>query len=450
MKSLSGTLVAWLLPPLLIVGAVAASGAYVFMERRLNAAYDQDLGDIARTLVPYLREKDGRVWLAFNEQADAVLRADSRDQIYYAVKDAGGKLMAGDAALPTPPAFQDDLTVFWNDTRRGQSIRAVALTSYIAGTSVVVMAAETTHKRDSAARDAMLSAIAPAALLSIAAVAAIFFGVRRGLEPVDRLRTELQSRTHVDLRPVQEDQVVEELRPLVQELNGMLQRLESAQHAQARFIANAAHQLRTPIAGLVTQLDLARSDPEGASHLEHARQAAARLARLAQQILSLAAADPLSNPSPSRETVDLAQVVRDRAETWLRAAPGVEMEFDLQPARVQGSALLIGELVANLVDNACRYGGRNVKVATRREGRHATLEVQDDGPGVPPGERTRIFERFHRLGDLSAQGSGLGLAIVAEIAQRHGAAVQVTEARGRLTNERACPAGVRVVVSFPA
>lgn len=442
MKSLRATLLAWLLPPLLIVGAVAATGAYVFMERRLNAAYDQDLGDIARAIVPYLREKDGKIWLAFTEQADAVLRADSRDRIYYAVKDASGGLIAGDVAVPSPPPFRDDVPMFWNDRHQSEPVRAVALMSYVAGQAVTIIAAETTTKRKSAARDAMLSAIAPVVLLSMASAAAIFFGVRRGLGPVDRLREELQSRTHVDLRPVDEVHVADELQPLVRELNEMLRRLESAQHSQARFIANAAHQLRTPIAGLVTQIDLARGN-DGDMHLEHARQAAARLARLAQQVLSLAAADPLSNPAPTHETSDLADIVKGHAETWLRHARGVEMEFDLQPAAVHGNALLIGELAANLVDNASRYGARNVKVSTRREGDRAILEVEDDGPGIPPEQRSRIFERFHRLGDLSTEGSGLGLAIVAEIAQRYGATVEVTEARNN-------PSGLRVVVSFPA
>ncbi|MGZ5100769.1 MAG: sensor histidine kinase [Usitatibacter sp.] len=444
MKSLSRTLLAWLVPPLFVVGVVAASGAYVFMERRLTAAYDQDLGDIARALVPYLRDKDGNVLLAFSDQADAVLRADSRDQIFYAVKDDAGRLIAGDPALPSPPPFSDDMPLFWNDVRQGERIRAVALVSYIAGTPVIVVAAETMNKRDSASRDAMFSAISPVALLSIAAVAALFFGVRRGLGPVERLREQLLSRSHVDLGPVDEGNAAEELKPLVHALNDMLGRLNSAQSSQARFIANAAHQLRTPIAGLVTQIDLARTGgPEGQTHLEHARAAAARLARLAQQILSLAAADPISNPAPSREDCDLAAIVTEHAGEWLRARPDVEMEFDLQSAPVHGNALLIGELASNLVDNAARYGARNVKVATSSRGAHAILEVEDDGPGIPPQERTRIFERFHRLAAAPSDGSGLGLAIVAEIAQQHEASVNVEDARGGGT-------GTRVVVSFPA
>jgi two-component system sensor histidine kinase TctE len=441
-RSLSATLLAWLLPPLLVVGAVAAAGASVFMQRRLDAAYDQDLGDIARALVPYLRVSEERVWLAFDEQADAVLRADSRDRIYYAVKDWDGRLVAGDRSVPSPPVAVTDYTPhFWNDERFGRPVRAVALAAPIAGHSVTVIAVETTNKRESAASDAILSAIAPVAMLTLAAMAAVFVGVRRGLGPVNRLREELQARSHVDLSPVDVAHVADELQPLVGELNEMLGRLQTAQHAQARFIANAAHQLRTPIAGLVTQIDLARGPRGDVAHLEQARTAAARLARLAQQILSLAAADPVSNPSPPEEAVDLANVLKDRAETWLRGAGDVELEFDLQPAPVRGSELLLGELASNLVDNACRYGARTVRLATRIEGGRAMLEIEDDGPGIPPGERTRIFERFHRLAGPSTEGSGLGLAIVAEIAQRHGARIDVGDAR-------ASPTGTCVRVSF--
>ena len=444
MASLRQRLLAWLLPPLLVVGAVAAFGAYVFMERRLTAAYDQDLGDIARTLVPYLRtSEDGGILLDFTPQADAVLRADSADQIYYAVIDAKGRFATGDAALPLPPPFAGPGPYFWDGIRHGEAIRTVALRSSLEGSPVIVLAAETTVKRERAARDAMLSAITPVLLLSIAAIAAVIFGVRRGLGPVEQLREQLQARSHVDLRPVKESEAMEELRPLVQELNGMLARLQAAQDTQVRFIANAAHQLRTPIAGLVTQLDLARSGNDR-KHLEQAREAAARLARLARQILSLAAADPISNPAHKDEDSDLAAIVKSHADQWLRSATprDVELEFELEPAKVRGSSLLIGELATNLVDNASRYGASTVRISTKRANGRSVLEVADNGPGIPPSERAHIFERFTRLDKESTEGSGLGLAIVSEIAQRHHATVALTDGLGG--------AGTRIEVAFPA
>jgi len=420
-----------LLLPLLVVGATAATGAYMFMARRLTEAYDLDLGDIARTLVPYVKWRDGKLELDLTDAADAVLRADSTDHVYYVVRDGDGRVIAGDPHLGRPPRLPGDSLLYWNDTLEGRPIRAVALEAAVGGRPVSVVAAETTFKRQHAEEDALLSAIAPAGLLSFAAVIAVVVGVRRGLGPLERLREELQARSHVDLRPVEEGRVVEELRPLVQELNLMLARLKDAQSTQARFIANAAHQLRTPIAALITQLDAARREgDEREAHFAQAREGAARLARLAQQVLSLAAADPVSNPVARTEACDMADIVKSHADAWVRSASTrhVDLEFDLAPAPIEGDPVLVGEMVANLVDNATRYGARYVLVGTRREGSHSVLEVVDDGPGIPPQERDRIFERFRRLDRQTGEGSGLGLAIVREIAQRYGGRVELDDA----------------------
>jgi len=444
MESLRLRLLAWLLLPLLVVGATAATGAYLFMERRLTSAYDLDLGDIARALVPYIKAREGRIVLELTDVADAILRADSTDHIYYAVRDGEGNVIAGDRHLKPPPRLPGEDLLFWYDTLDGRPIRAVALETATGGMPVSVVAAETTNKRQHASEDAMLSAIAPAALLSLAAIVAVIFGVRRGLGPLERLREELQSRSHVDLRPVEEGHVVEELKPLVRELNLMLARLKDAQSTQARFIANAAHQLRTPIAAIVTQLELAgREGTDRGTHFQNAREGAARLARLAQQVLSLAAADPVSNPVARSEPCDLAEIVKAHADGWVRAASSrdVDVEFDLAPAPIVGDPVLVGELATNLVDNATRYGARYVLVGTRRSGKLSILEVVDDGPGIPAAERTRIFERFRRLDAQMTDGSGLGLAIVSEIAQRHEATVEVDDAPSGK--------GTRIRVSFP-
>ena len=444
MRSLRLRLLAWLLPPLLVVAVVAAGGAYMFLERRLTAAYDHDLGDIARALVPYIREERGRLFIDFTPQAEAVLRADSLDQIYYGLLDENGTGVAGDRALPVADPAPAPIPRFWNDSRLGVPVRAVVLDTHTGARAVRVIAAETTHKRMRASRDAALSAIIPAVLLLVAAVTGIVLGVGRGLRPLDAMRDSLQARSHLDLRPFDDRQVDDELKALVGALNGMLARLDDAQRRQARFIANAAHQLRTPIAGVITQLDLAKS--EGAdreTQLRHAREGTARLARLAQQILSLAAADPLSNPGTPDVRCDLAEIVTSHADEWLRMAHslGVELEFELDPAPVQGNAVLLGELAANLVHNSARYGARTVTVATRATEHVSILEVTDDGPGIPAGERERVFERFSRLDPQSTEGSGLGLAIVSEIAQRHRGAIDLADGPDGQ--------GTRIAIAFP-
>lgn len=445
MHSLRRHLLAWLLPPLVIVVTVAAGGAFLLLRDRLNASFDQDLSDIAAALLPHVyRKADGNLGLALSTQTDKVLRSDSTDQVYYAVRTPKGEYIGGDGELVMPPEAAAIATYFWTPVVHGVRVRATLRPEVVDGTPVVLIAAETMNKRDRAQWEALLGTVLPAALLSLAAAAMVLYGVRRGLAPLERLREEIQARSFQDLRPIDEVGVAEELKPVVRELNDMLGRLAQAQGTQVRFVANAAHQLRTPIAGLVAQLDLARDDPSRGVHLAQARAGAARLARLAQQLLSLAAADPASNPSMERRDCDLSEIVRGKADSWLRTTlpRGVEVEFDLDKAPIHGNPVLVGELATNLVDNASRYGARNVIVATRRAGNGSLLEVSDDGPGIPPGERGRIFERFYRLDNESTEGSGLGLAIVREIAQRHGASVELTEPPNH--------PGTRVGVMFPA
>lgn len=445
MASLERRLLAWLVGPLLVVGAVTAVSAFLLIERRLTAAFDQDLSDIAAALVPHLSASEGRITLQFPVEADEVLRTDRADRIYYSVSTPEGTWIAGDRGLPRPPRHSDGGPVIYDAMHLGSRVRAVVLEPTVDGIPVVVTAAETTKKRDSAALETLGAAVLPVIALLLAALGAVVLGVRRALHPVEQLRAEIQSRSPTDLRPVDEELAVTELKPLVRELNQMLERLDESQRTQARFVANAAHQLRTPVAALVNQLDLADANAApGDAHVANARAAAGRLARLMQQLLSLAAADPSSNPSTAQERFDLAETVRSRAGEWLRLANsrGAELVFDIAPAPVVGNSLLAGELANNLVDNAVRYGARQVSIAARVVGDRALLEVTDDGPGIPAADREHVFERFYRVNGSLAEGSGLGLAIVREIAERHGATVHMGEGpEGR---------GTRVGVLFRA
>ncbi|HST02638.1 MAG TPA: sensor histidine kinase N-terminal domain-containing protein, partial [Usitatibacter sp.] len=211
MKSLRGRLLAWLLVPLVVVGVVATTGAYAFLQRRLTDAYDLDLGDIARALVPFIRMQDGRQVLTIERQAEAVLRADSTDQIYYSIVDDMGEVLAGEANMPRPPFVPNENARFYDASYAGHPIRVAVLRALVQGHPVQVMAAETTRKRERAHRDALLSAFVPTTLLSAAAVLAVLLGVRGGLRPVDDLRRQLKARTHLDLSPVHEPASADEL-----------------------------------------------------------------------------------------------------------------------------------------------------------------------------------------------------------------------------------------------
>ena len=431
---------------MVVVLALAAAGSFQLLHEHQTAAFDEDLADIATATVTHVGMQEGVPALLIPTQSSTVLRSDAETRVYYALFNAEGRLLAGEPELRIAPASSNPGPHFWYGTVDGKAVRVTSRQVPVGAGAVTLAVAETMNKRERARLETLLSVIVPAVLLCIAAAVMVLFGVKRGLAPLERLREEIQARSYQDLSPISDADVAEELKPVLRELNNMLGRLGEAQRTQVRFVANAAHQLRTPIAGLLAQLDLVRAgtEVERAAHLGQARSSAERLARLAQQLLSLASADPASNPEVEQRKCDLSDIVRDRADSWLRATlqRGVEVEFDLDIAPIRGNPTLLGELATNLVDNASRYGARNVRISTRHWGRSSLLEVTDDGPGIPPEERGRIFERFYRLDNESTEGSGLGLAIVREIAQRHGASVELSERPGE--------SGTRVGVMFPA
>ena len=226
--------------------------------------------------------------------------------------------------------------------------------------------------------------------------------------------------------------------------------MAQASRNQQRFLANAAHQLRTPLAGLQahTELALAKSLPaEVRAELEQVHQSTIRTARLANQLLALARAEPGARGNAAE--LNLKALAESEADGWVHQALArdVDLGFELDWAPVQGDAFLLREALANLVHNAIEYsqrGGR-VTVRTGGNGTHSFLEVEDDGPGIPPPERERVLERFYRVPGTPGTGSGLGLAIVREIASGHGATISITDAMAGSSATRGC----RVAITFP-
>ena len=268
--------------------------------------------------------------------------------------------------------------------------------------------------------------------MAAAAAALFWFGIRRSLAPLDRLRDEIEHRSPADLAPVASSATPLEVKPLVTALNQLLSRLQEALGTQQRFIANAAHQLRTPLAGLKMHVALARREVqtgEARALIDMIASETERASHLANQLLTLARAEPSSSLQGARQPVNLHDVASRAVQGWVpRAlARGIDLGFELQDAWSLGDPLLLRELLANLVDNAINYtpSGGNVTVRTRVDGGAAVLEVEDCGPGIPESEHERVFERFYRLPGTGGEGCGLGLAIVREIAERHGARVQL-------------------------
>jgi two-component system sensor histidine kinase TctE len=440
-------LLLWLLPPLFALLLASLAADYRFVYAPANAGYDHSLSDTALAISSCVGIHDGKPTLALSQQAERVLRVDSHDRIYFAVRDGNGNLIAGDAELPPVNGAPSENPSFYDGQVADKPIRgAVFRTSTPAG-EVLIQVAETTIKRQLLAQRILTALIIPFILIAFLVVAAVVFVVGAALEPLRRLRTEVEDRPPQDLSPLPEEPVPEEVRPLIAAINRLFFRVAESIAAEQRFLANAAHQLRTPVTALQTQIELAEleEDPQKQkARLRQLGQAAERVSRLVQQLLSLARAMP--SGAIAMQPLDLRDIVERIASSHLDAAIArdIDLGFESEHATVAGIGFLLQELLANLVDNALHYiptGGR-VTVRSRREGDACIMEVEDDGPGIPADERDRIFDRFYRRAGSPGDGCGLGLSIVREIAELHGGRVDIMDA--------ASPTGACVRVTLPA
>ena len=453
-QSLRGQLLRQLLPPVAALLALATVIAYFPTIEPATAAYDQALIDVGLALGDRIEVDGGKYSLDLPRAAERMLRTDRYDSIYFHVSAPDGSSIAGDEGMRPPPPDEtpQDHVIAYDGMYAGKDVRAVAVLVPCNGKRCMVQVAETTYKRQRLLRYIVLSSLVPTVLIALATLLIVWFGVKRGLEPLDLLSEEIKRRSPRDLRPVEAAAAPEEARPLVSALNALLEEVAEANQNQQRFLANAAHQLRTPLAGLQahTELALAQPVPEACrAELEQVHLATVRTARLANQLLALARAEPGGGLAAGLVPTDLRQVVQGAADEWVHRAMARDLDlgFDLADARVLGDAFLLREALANLVHNSFEHtpaGGHvTVRTGLRTEDGRPLLEVEDEGPGIPPAERERVLERFYRVPGTKGTGSGLGLAIVREIAGLHGAEVEIGE-------PRAGGRGCRVALIFPA
>jgi len=444
-------LLRWMLPPIVALLGLGAVLAYYPALEAAGDAFDLALTNDGIAIGQRIRADWGSYWVDLPGAADQVLRTDKYDTIFYGVRGPDGAGLAGDAGLPSPPAgaVEREGAVLYDAHYRGRKVRAVQVAVPCAPATCTVQVAETTRKRDRLVRSILFSSLLPDALIALAMLAIVWFGVTRGLAPLGRISDEIRARTPKALAPIDPSHAPAETRALVDALNQLLQQVAEASRNQQRFVENAAHQLRTPLAGLQahTELALRQEDPEARrAALEHVRRATARTVRIANQLLALSRAEPGGAARAAAEAVDLRALAGSAADEWVHQAlgRGIDLGFELADAVVQGDGFLLREALANLVHNALEYtpAGGTVTVRTGRRGAEALLEVEDDGPGIPPAERERVLERFYRVAGTPGEGSGLGLAIVQEIAATHGASLRIAEGAGGR--------GTRVTLAFPA
>jgi two-component system sensor histidine kinase TctE len=425
-RSLRKSLLLWLLLPTALALLTFLPLAYHLVHRPAMEALDQALADASLALIPHLEVDElGEPRFVFPAAAEQVLRTDRVDDIYYLVLGPAGRFIAGDIGLPHEPPEDVEAhgeRVSFDAHFRNHRVRVIAIHREIAGSPFVFVTAETTRKRDQLAVDLAVALILPLIFFAAATGLTIWHGIRHALLPVEDIRRALHGMEHRALQPLDTLSAPVEIRPLVSEFNAVLDRLEQAAEAQQRFVANAAHQLRTPLAGIRTQLELLLRSPDATdrdARTRHCVGALERLGHLINQMLVLLSAEPGGRHASLAEPIDLPDLIRERSPEWVRLAEtrGLDFGFELDDAQVTGDRLLLGEMIGNLVVNALSYtpAPGEVTVRCREADGRSLIEVEDNGPGIPPEARGQVFERFFRLPGASQPGSGLGLAIVREI-----------------------------------
>jgi two-component system sensor histidine kinase TctE len=427
----------WLLAPLIILWPVSVVVTFWVANHIANVPYDRALRDSVSALAQTVRFEGARARVVLPPGATAFLRTDDLDTIFFQVRGTRGEVLGGDAELPEIFPDEDqaqNVVYFREDEWHGDEVRIAYMFLFAPGEPhrrVLIQVGETLNKRQQLANEIIAGIIVPQFFLFPLVALLVWFGLERGTQPLERLRQRLLERRPSDLSPIDEHDVPEEIAPLVQAFNRLMERLAHVHKAQERFIADAAHQMRTPLAALRTQLEFAlrQSDPkETQASLERIRASVERAAHGISQLLSLARTQ--AEAPPRFEPVEVNELLREVTQEFVERALArrIDLGFEAaaEPARVDGNPLLLHELFSNLVDNAIRYTPAGGRVTARVRAREFVVaEVEDNGIGVDESQRELIFERFYRAPGTEASGSGLGLPIVRSIAAQHHAAVQV-------------------------
>jgi two-component system sensor histidine kinase TctE len=436
--SISRQLVFWLAVPLTLL---ALGGVLVHYFNNLAPqviSTDHRLKEVSAGLAVRLQDAT----------AQAPPPAPADRSIRFAVRDADQHFVAGDARLPALPLADAANSVYATTQIERRSVRV--LTSRVetpAGTRILTVADDLATNEPAARLGFMSTLLWDFVQLDLTLVL-VWAGIHVGLRPLKKLRDEIAARSPLDLRPIAVAAVPREIAPLAATLNRLFLLLRTTTQSQQQFVANTAHQLRTPLTGMLAQLDLLLAEP-AAKPIKHRlttlQDGVRQLAHAANQLLTLARADPGVNVVAKKQPVDLSSLAGDAVAKFFDRALQSEIDLgaDLHPAKVLADPSLIEDLLNNLVDNALQYtpqGGRVTVSAGTLRGR-PFLAVEDNGPGIPEADRKRVRQRYVRLPHAPGHGSGLGLAIVEEIAQLYDAELTIDSGgEGR---------GTKVSVHFP-
>jgi two-component system sensor histidine kinase TctE len=370
------------------------------------------------------------------------------DFVKYAVRDPQGHLLIGDPQIPAVPMNSANAQLLAMAQIDHRSARTLTTRFDTRAGVVIITVADARPTAEPAARFGFMSTLLWDFVQLDITLVLVWVGIQIGLRPVRKLRDEIAARSPLDLRPIVESSVPREIAPVVVKLNRLFTMLRSSVQSQQQFIANTAHQLRTPITGMHAQLDILIGEPAAqpiSGRLRTLQESVRQLAHSSNQLLSLGRADPAANMAAKNQSVVLSAIVGEVVAKFFDRAlqSNIDLGVEVQPVSILADPSLLDDLLSNLVDNALKYtpaGGRITVSAGARNG-SPYLAVEDNGPGIPEQERQRVRQRFYRLPNSPGHGSGLGLAIVDEIAQLYGAAMTI----GPGSSGR----GTKVLLQFP-
>ena len=437
--SISRQLIFWLAVPLLLMALCGALVHYFNSVAPGIISSDRRLKEAANSLMAHVLIKEGRVTL--DDGVDGKPPLPAADSVKYALRDTQGRLLAGDAQIPALPMGSDISQLFAMSQIDHRSLRTLTTRFDTRAGVIFITVADVHPPTDPAARYGFMSTLLWDFVQLDVTLVLVWVGIQLGLRPVKKLRDEIARRSPHDLRPIVESSVPREIAPVVVTLNRLFTMLRTAGQSQQQFIANTAHQLRTPITGMQAQLDLLAAEPKAQpvkDRLLTLQESIRQLGRAANQLLTLARADPAANIAMKNQPVDLSGLVGEVVAKFFDRAlqSDIDLGVDMQPAAIAADPSLLDDLLSNLVDNALKYtpAGGSVTVRTGIHHGKPFISVEDSGPGIPEAERQRVRQRFYRLPNSPGHGSGLGLAIVDEIASLYGASVTIgSGAAGRGT-----------------
>ena len=475
-RSLFGEILDWMLTPLLLLWPISLALTWLVAQGIANKPFDRALEFNVQALAQLITVQNQQVHFNLPLPAREILRADDSDEVFYQVRGVKGELLSGERELPLPTDDDKGLpgeVRLRDDELRGVAVRVaytwvklpIANTSNNGGAQLpaLVQVAETREKRSVLATEIIKGVMLPQFVILPLAVLLVWMALARGIKPLHLLEQRIRRRRPDDLSPLDDKAVPLEVAPLVQSVNDLLTRLNDSIATQKRFLADAAHQLKTPLAGLRMQADLAQREGTSTEDLKRSLQqigrSSIRATHTVNQLLALARAES-GGVHIARKPCDLARLTMDVVQDCLPRAMDKRIDLGFEGAEahmpgvwLDGNPTLLQELVRNLVDNAINYtpssaerpGVVTARVLADTFGKVLLLQVEDSGPGIPEAERELVFQPFYRALGNEADGSGLGLPIVLEIARQHGATITMEDAHPGQT-----PPGICFSVRFNA